>query len=73
MKKIKSCLICDRPVAKSLSYQAEVAYIAKNFLTGEKSLNKLKGHICPVCNKKGGYKTDSRKLEKFKGGKSGRF
>ena len=67
MKQIKACLICGRAVGKSLIYQAQVEYLAVSLLTGEKSVNKLQGYVCPVCNKKAGYHTSEKKLKKFLG------
>lgn len=65
MKKIKTCLICEEAVARSLAYQAEFEGFSRNPITGKREIQILKGLICPVCNKKCGYKTNKKKLAKY--------
>lgn len=69
MKQLKTCLVCNKPVAKNLTYQVSVEKFVENPMTGELKKVEIQGHLCPICNQRSGYKTSKDKLRRFCGEK----
>jgi len=64
MKQITKCLSCDKAVSIGLCYEAQTIAYVTNSIAGTMNEQKIKGHICPKCNKRMGFKTNSKKLDK---------
>lgn len=57
MKIARICPACNKPIRESMTYQADLTYYMKNFITGALEEAKIKTRICWRCSQNAGYKT----------------
>mgnify|MGYP001567016637 FL=1 len=67
MKKIVICLKCNDVFPEAVCYQAKKQVVNNELLTGLPKQHLVEGYVCAKCNKKMGYKTNSKKLDKQMG------
>lgn len=63
MKQLIRCMRCDKMYPISLCYQAEIPADVESAIDHEIVNQKREGHICAVCNKILGFKTNDEKYK----------